>query len=172
MRNTGISPPGKGLLLPFLLVPLLSAAWILSAAFAGREVLGERHHMCPLGLHGSGDCVAATNPSLSYCSWPLLTEGKASLCFDSPSLTPLLLLPWPSTFHLLLPLTPPSLHPCSHIGGSGSFWSRGYRNYPRFCSVCVFSQGGLEKRISTCSCVRTRDGDSGPAAGMNTGCVL
>lgn len=120
----------------------------------GEKSLG-RHCMHPLGLHGSRDCVAATSLSLSHPSWLLLTKSKSSLCFSSPSLTPSLLpLPCPSTFHLLFPLTPPSPHPCSNIGESGSFLSRGYRNNPRFCCVSVFPQRGLKKCISTRSCVR------------------
>lgn len=94
---------------------------------------------------------------------------RVNLPFAFPLLVSLLLLPCLSTFHPFPSSTP---CPCSNIGGSGSFLSRGYRNNPRFCWVSVFPQRGLEKCVSTCSCMRTRDGGSSLAAGVSTGCVL
>lgn len=171
VRNAGISPPGKGLLLHFSCChcyQLLGSHLQLSQ---GERSSGETSCVSS-GDTWCRDRVAAVSLSLSHPSWPLLTEGKPFLCFSSPSLTPPLLLPCPSTFHLLFPLTPPSPRPCSNMDGSGSFLSRGYRNNPRFCRVSVFPQGGLEKCIFMCSYMRTRDGGSGLAAGVNTGCIL
>lgn len=121
VRNAGISSPGKGLSLHFLLLPLLSAAGILSAAFAGREVLGERHASSGVTRHQE---LCGCNECLLLPPFLGVTKGK-SLSFSSPNLTPsLLLLPCPSTFHLLFLLIPPSPCPCSDIDGSGNFLSR------------------------------------------------
>lgn len=136
VRNTSISPPGKGLSLNF--ISCCHCYPLLGLHLQGERSLGR-------GIVYIWGYTAAGTVWLQQVSPSPILPGRCSqrvnLPFAFPLLVSLPLLPCLTPF-LLSPLAPPSPCPCSSIGGSSSFLSRGYRNNPGFAGRASFHKEG------------------------------